>query len=171
MACLTFRRGLIGVSPSDRRFCKLDNLQRTDVRQSKPPLASPQMSFGVRLSRIHFSPTDKRNECVTNEPQRTSAGRLNPHVACVAGLKRGGGGGREKGKIPLPFFPSSLSRTPYPFRRLLRRLTPARSLLPVIKRSFRSFWEGETPCGWMLLSISAVGRQIFGQRPTRTVKT
>ena len=32
-------------------------------------LASPQTSFGVRLSRI-------RNECVTNEPQRTSAGRL-----------------------------------------------------------------------------------------------
>ena len=45
-------------------------------------LASPQTSFGVRLSRIHFSPRDKkwgkwgRNECVTNEPQRTSAGRL-----------------------------------------------------------------------------------------------
>ena len=92
-------------------------------------------------------------------------------LACVAGAKRGRGGGREKGKIPLPFFPSSLSRTPYPFRRLLRRLTPTRSLLPVIKRSFRSFWEGETPCGWMLLSISAVGRQIFSQRPTRTVKT
>ena len=33
-------------------------------------LASPQTSFGVRLSRIHFSPTH------TNEPQRTSAGRL-----------------------------------------------------------------------------------------------
>ena len=31
-------------------------------------IASPQTSFGVRLSR--------RNECVTNEPQRTSAGRL-----------------------------------------------------------------------------------------------
>ena len=35
--------------------------------------------------------------------------------------------GREKGPlplspIPLPFFPSSLSPTPYPFRRLLRRL-------------------------------------------------
>ena len=33
-------------------------------------IASPQTSFGVRLSRI------QRNECVTNEPQRTSAGRL-----------------------------------------------------------------------------------------------
>ena len=51
-------------------------------------------------------------------------------IACVAGAKRGGGGGgeREKGRelplspIPLPFFPSSLSPTPYPFRRLLRRL-------------------------------------------------
>ena len=32
-------------------------------------LAFPQRSFGVRLSRI---------ECVTNEPQRTSAGRLVP---------------------------------------------------------------------------------------------
>ena len=73
MACLTFRRGLIGVSPSDRRFCKLDNLQRTDVRQSKPPLASPQMSFGVRLSRIHFSPTEEekwgRNECDKRTPK------------------------------------------------------------------------------------------------------
>ena len=39
-------------------------------------LASPQTSFGVRLSRIHFSPTWGRNECVTDEPQRTSAGRL-----------------------------------------------------------------------------------------------
>ena len=38
-------------------------------------VASPQASFGVRLSRIHFSPTG-RNECVTNEPQRTPAGRL-----------------------------------------------------------------------------------------------
>ena len=34
-------------------------------------VASPQTSFGVRLSRIHL-----RNECVTNETQRTSAGRL-----------------------------------------------------------------------------------------------
>ena len=34
-----------------------------------PFLASPQTSFGVRLSRI---------QCVTNEPQRTSAGRLVP---------------------------------------------------------------------------------------------
>ena len=34
-------------------------------------VASPQTSFGVRSSRIHFAPT-----CVTNEPQRTSAGRL-----------------------------------------------------------------------------------------------
>ena len=36
-------------------------------------IAYPQTSFGVRLSLIHFSP---RNEDVTNEPQRTSAGRL-----------------------------------------------------------------------------------------------
>ena len=34
-------------------------------------IAYPQTSFGVRLSRIHFSP---RNEDVTNEPQRTSCG-------------------------------------------------------------------------------------------------
>ena len=38
-------------------------------------LASPQTSFGVRLLRIHFSPRGI-NYCVTNEPQRTSAGRL-----------------------------------------------------------------------------------------------
>ena len=45
--------------------------------------------------------------------------------------KKGRGRGGEKGKregslplspIPLPFFPSSLSPIPYPFRRLLRRL-------------------------------------------------
>ena len=42
-------------------------------------LASPQTSVGVRLSRIHL------DECVTNEPQRTSAGRL---LACVADLNR-----------------------------------------------------------------------------------
>ena len=39
-------------------------------------LASPQTSFGVRSSRNHFSLRWGRNECVTNEPQRTSAGRL-----------------------------------------------------------------------------------------------
>ena len=42
-------------------------------------VASPQTSFGVPLSRIHFSPVGVGgggNECVTNEPQRTSAGRL-----------------------------------------------------------------------------------------------
>ena len=43
-----------------------------------PVLASPKASFRVRSSRIHFSPRGPwgRNECVTNEPQRTSAGRL-----------------------------------------------------------------------------------------------
>ena len=44
-----------------------------------PKVASLQTSFGVHLSRIHFSPTERpwgRNECVTNEPQRMSAGRL-----------------------------------------------------------------------------------------------
>ena len=43
------------------------------------------------------------------------------YLACVAGAKRGGGGRREKGKgnpiqsnpILLPFFPSSLSPTPF----------------------------------------------------------
>ena len=43
-------------------------------------LASPQTSFGVRTSRIHFS---GRNKCVTNEPQRTSAGRL---ICAMIGL-------------------------------------------------------------------------------------
>ena len=37
-------------------------------RGSHIGLASPQTSFGVLLSRIHFSPTWGRNECVTNEP-------------------------------------------------------------------------------------------------------
>ena len=61
-------------------------------------------------------------------------------LACVAGAKRGGGRGGQKGKresIPLPFFPSSLSAIRYPFRRLLRRLPPplniAHTLRPVKK--------------------------------------
>ena len=41
--------------------------------QSSLNLASQQTFYGVRLSRIHFSPALGRNECVTNEPQRTSA--------------------------------------------------------------------------------------------------
>ena len=39
--------------------------------------------------------------------------RLPKSLACVAGAKRGGGGGGRKG-IPLPFFPSSLPPTPSP---------------------------------------------------------
>ena len=40
-------------------------------KPTTPNIASPpQMSFGVRLSRSHFS----QNECVTNEPQRTRGG-------------------------------------------------------------------------------------------------
>ena len=41
----------------------------------------PADVFGVRLSRIHLSPTWGRNECVTNEPQRTFAERL--HFCCL----------------------------------------------------------------------------------------
>ena len=41
-------------------------------------IASPETSFGVRSSRIHFTHLFPwgRNERVTNEPQRTCAGRL-----------------------------------------------------------------------------------------------
>ena len=59
------------------------------MNERRITLASPQTSFGVRSSRIHFSPRTVRekwisppwgsNECVTNEPQRTSAGRLGLH--------------------------------------------------------------------------------------------
>ena len=38
-------------------------------------LASPQTSFGF-VCHAFISPPWTRNECVTNEPQRTSAGRL-----------------------------------------------------------------------------------------------
>ena len=57
-------------------------------------LASQQTSFGVRSSRIHFSPTDV---CLT--------------LACVAGVKRGRGRG-EFGRALIPF--------PFPFERLPR---------------------------------------------------
>ena len=49
-------------------------------------LASLQTSFGVRSSRIHFSPTDRpwgKNDCVTNEPQRKSSGRLLDDLFCT----------------------------------------------------------------------------------------
>ena len=39
-------------------------------------VASPQTSCGVCSSRVHFSPTWGKNECVTNKPHRTFAGRL-----------------------------------------------------------------------------------------------
>ena len=39
-------------------------------------VASPQTSFGDSFVTHSFLPPWGRNECVTNEPQRTSAGRL-----------------------------------------------------------------------------------------------
>ena len=52
--------------------------------------------------------------------------RLPRRLACVAGAKRGGRWGGRKAKTPsvFPFFP-----IPYPFRRLLRRLTPAKKVV------------------------------------------
>ena len=55
-------------------------------------VASPQTSFGVRLSRIH-------DECVTNEPQRTSAGRLWGRVSLGRILNHHA--------LPLPLWPPS----------------------------------------------------------------
>ena len=52
------------------RFKERETVDKIEVTYSMIYLASPQTSFGVHLSRIHFY------ECVTNEPQRTSAGRL-----------------------------------------------------------------------------------------------
>ena len=98
-------------------------------------------------------------------------GEAKPPCSLRGRLKKGRGRGEGERENPPPLFPFLPIPYPLPLSTLASRLTPARSLLPVIKRSFRSFWEGETPCGWMLLSISAVGQQIFGQRPTRTVKT
>ena len=46
-------------------------------------LASPQMSFVTHS----FPPRWGRNECVTNEPQRTSAGRLYVHMPVPAGVQ------------------------------------------------------------------------------------
>ena len=60
-------------------------------------VASPQTSFGVRLSRLHFW---ERNEYVTNEPQRTSAGRLCTRGFQIQrrGREKGGGGFGDKKK-------------------------------------------------------------------------
>ena len=48
----------------------------SEKQKSYLQVASPQTSCGVCSSRIHFSPTWGRNECVTNKPHRTFAGRL-----------------------------------------------------------------------------------------------
>ena len=57
----------------------LELTKRFSPLDSYPYLASPQTSLGVRSS---FLPHRRRpwgsNECVTNEPQRTSAGKLTP---------------------------------------------------------------------------------------------
>ena len=66
----------LSASYLDQQCMDSGKMSQFETRLSSQKLASPQTSFGVRLSRIHFSPTWGRNECVTNEPQRTSAGRL-----------------------------------------------------------------------------------------------
>ena len=75
-------------------------------------------------------------------------------VAYVAGAKRGGGGRkarkRGKGRVPsppsptpslFPFFP-----IPYPFRRLLRRLsrTSQHLLRPGSEQNYSRIWGGES---------------------------
>ena len=94
--------------------------------------------FWVYERRRHFFWSRKQHRdffgyCIFHQLKSTIIWDCNlcEKLACVTGAKRGGGGWREKGKregslplspIPLPFFPSSLSPIPYPFRRLLRRL-------------------------------------------------
>ena len=56
------------------------------IAESITAVASPQASFGVRLSRTHFSPT--------NEPQRTSAGRLSQRLVGLACSERSDSGER-----------------------------------------------------------------------------
>ena len=63
----TFQRNLIKFARKPRRLTALQHIE-TKVENQPHPLASPQTSFGVRFV------TWGRNECVTNEPQRTSAG-------------------------------------------------------------------------------------------------
>ena len=68
--------------PSRDQQAIAELLQASVSKRGEVRVASPQTSFGVRLSRIHFSPMERngemgprgRNGYVTNEPQRTSAG-------------------------------------------------------------------------------------------------
>ena len=71
--------GIFGIRELTKIRCGIrEKVEHLNGKQDfTATIASPQTSFGARSSRIHFSRTERgRNECVANEPQRTSAGRL-----------------------------------------------------------------------------------------------
>ena len=86
-------------------------------------LASPQTSFGVRLSRIH--------EGVTNEPQRTSAGRLERHKTLVKRFV-----GETTAHRIITFLLSSLSAAKMIENISQAMLTPYRTAFPVDIKSY-----------------------------------
>ena len=66
-------------------------------------LASPQMSFVTHS----FPPRWGRNECVKNEPQRTSAGRLYCSYACSSRRSASKDGAKESVSSALHFAPNN----------------------------------------------------------------
>ena len=71
-----------------------------------------EIALNLQLQALDYSAT-KIQKALTSS-LATQILKFSLEVACVAGAKREGGGGRKKGKgIPLPFFPSSLSPTPF----------------------------------------------------------
>ena len=66
-------------------------------------LASPQMSFVTHS----FPPRWGRNECVKNEPQRTSTGRLYCSYACSSRRSASKDGAKESVSSALHFAPNN----------------------------------------------------------------
>ena len=77
--------------------------------------------------------------------------------------------------IPLPFFPSSLSPTPYPFRRLLRRLIvrpqpPLDSIGRCIEVDSQNSQITETESFWLMITFFcpiSVERRPTGEKKRR----
>ena len=108
--------------------------------QTEARIASPQTSFGVRLSR-----------CVTNEPQRTSEGRLRPEgrekIFLETGLPRLSKGLDDRPLPPHPN-PPPLSQGLYPALTFEQHapIEPPRSSFSFVSVCFQGYIGNTKKC-------------------------